>query len=185
LQLVKSLCPEQKIRYWCYDETRFGLKTIERRRITLSGVKAKGSVQWIRKAFWLYGAVDPMYGDAFFLKFSHLDANCFEYYLTQLSNAFPDYLNIMQMDSASAHTAGGITFPTNVIPWFQPPHCPELNPPERLWKFIKDDLAWHLFDDFEQLHSAVDAKLATLSPCMIISLCAFPFIVDALSVANL
>lgn len=30
------------IRYWCQDETRLGLKTIEKRKITLQGVKPLG-----------------------------------------------------------------------------------------------------------------------------------------------
>ena len=38
-------------------ETRIGLKTIERKRITASGVKPLGKVQWNFKAYYLYGAV--------------------------------------------------------------------------------------------------------------------------------
>ncbi|WP_019487690.1 helix-turn-helix domain-containing protein [Kamptonema formosum] len=37
--------------YWCQDETRIGLKTIERKRITALGVKPIGKVQWNFKAY--------------------------------------------------------------------------------------------------------------------------------------
>ncbi|MBW4610012.1 MAG: transposase [Hassallia sp. WJT32-NPBG1] len=30
--------------------------------------------------------------------------------------------------------------PENIIPIFQPPHSPELNPIERFWEFIKSKL---------------------------------------------
>ena len=49
----------QNIRYFVKDESRFRLKTIEGRRITLKGVKPVGEWQWQFQAFWLYGAVEP------------------------------------------------------------------------------------------------------------------------------
>jgi hypothetical protein len=64
------------VRYWCYDETRFGLKTIPRRLITLPGAKPLAPVQWQFKAFYLYGAVEPLTGESFFLEFSHHDSDC-------------------------------------------------------------------------------------------------------------
>ena len=45
------------LKYWCQDETRIGLKTIKRKKITARGVKAIGLVQWNFKAYYLYGAV--------------------------------------------------------------------------------------------------------------------------------
>ncbi|WP_179198108.1 hypothetical protein [Nostoc sp. T09] len=42
----------QNIRYFVQDESRFGLKTIEGRKITLAGVKPIGEWQWQFKAFW-------------------------------------------------------------------------------------------------------------------------------------
>src|SRR6476469_7840115 len=47
----------KKFLFWCSDETRLGLHTIQRRRITLFGVKPVGKHQWKFKCFWLYGAV--------------------------------------------------------------------------------------------------------------------------------
>jgi hypothetical protein len=43
------------LKYWCQDETRIGLKTIERKKITARGVKPIGLVQWSFKAYYLYG----------------------------------------------------------------------------------------------------------------------------------
>jgi hypothetical protein len=55
------------VKYWSQDETRIGLKTIERKRITALGVKPKGKVQGNFKAFYLYGAVAPKTGESFWL----------------------------------------------------------------------------------------------------------------------
>jgi hypothetical protein len=52
------------LKYWCQDETRLGLKTIERKKITAIGVKPIGKVQWNFKAYYLYGAVAPQTGES-------------------------------------------------------------------------------------------------------------------------
>ena len=36
----------QKVRFFCGDETRLGLKTISGRKITARGIKPIGKVQW-------------------------------------------------------------------------------------------------------------------------------------------
>jgi len=56
----------KRLRYWCQDETRFGLKTIQRRRLTLKGIKPIGRMQWQYKTFYLYGVVEPQSGESFF-----------------------------------------------------------------------------------------------------------------------
>ncbi len=66
----------KRLRYWCQDETRFGLKTIQRRRLTLKGIKPVGKVQWQYKTFYLYGVVEPKSGESFFFEFCHLDTIC-------------------------------------------------------------------------------------------------------------
>ena len=59
----------KKVSFWCFYETRIGLHTITRRKITLSGVKPEGKKQMSFQYFWLYGAVEPQGGRSFFLSF--------------------------------------------------------------------------------------------------------------------
>jgi hypothetical protein len=44
--LVDYLGGQQRVRYWCQDETRLGLKTLTGRKLTLKGVKPIGIVGW-------------------------------------------------------------------------------------------------------------------------------------------
>jgi len=44
---------KRPLRYWSQDETRLGLKTIERRKVTAYGVKPIGKVQWKFVAYYL------------------------------------------------------------------------------------------------------------------------------------
>jgi hypothetical protein len=83
------------LKYWCQDETRIGLKTIERKKITARGVKPIGLVQWNFKAYYLYGAVAPQTGENFWLEFSHLDGQCFQIFLDNLAAEYPEHLNVV------------------------------------------------------------------------------------------
>ena len=60
-------------------------------------------------------------------------------------------------------SAQRLTMPANVRLVCLPPYCPELSPIERVWRDLKDDLAWHQFlsvdaqqDDVAQLLRACD-----------------------------
>jgi transposase len=171
--------------YWCEDESRFGLKTIERRRITARGIQPIGIHQWVFETFWLYGAVEPKTGASFFWEFSHLDSLCFERYLEYFSEAYPNQMHLMQVDNSGAHTAVELHVPDNIILLFQPPYAPQLNPIERVWRYLKDRLAWQLWFNRAELVREVEFYLRQLSRSIVASLTGWDFILDALSVAGI
>lgn len=172
------------MRYFVQDESRFGLKTLIGRLITACGIKPIGQWQWLFKAFWLYGAVEPATGEAFLLQFSHVDTQCYQRFLDEFSKAYPNTLNILQVDNGRFHTSKDLIVPENVILLFQPPYCPELNPIERLWEHLKADLKWASFKSLELLQAKVDQLLAELTTQVIASITGYPFILDALSALN-
>ncbi|WP_219335947.1 transposase [Chroococcidiopsis thermalis] len=114
--------------------SRFGLKTIERRLLTGFGVKPIGIGQWKLENYYLYGIVEPTTGCRFFYEFSHLDTTCFQAFLELFSQTYPKDFHIIQLDNGSFHKADDLTVPDNMLLLFQPSHCPELNPIERLWQ---------------------------------------------------
>ncbi|MGK7897639.1 MAG: transposase [Xenococcus sp. (in: cyanobacteria)] len=67
---------------------------------------------------------------------------------------------------------------------FQPPYCPELNPIERLWEYLKADLKWSSFQSLEQLQEKVEQLLADLTPKVVAFITGYSFILDALSIVN-
>jgi hypothetical protein len=71
--------------------------------LTAYGIKPIGKWQWLFKAFWLYGAVEPSTGESFFLQFSHVDTECFQRFLDEFSQVYPDSLNIIQVDNGRFH----------------------------------------------------------------------------------
>ncbi len=135
--MVKHFAPGRQVRYFCQDESCFGLKTLLGRRITLQGVKPVMPVQWQQDNFWLHGAVELSTREHFLYRFSHLDSVCFEQFIKLFGDAFPETLNLLHLDQASAHIVSIFTWPNNVTPIFQPSHSPELNSIERVWQELK------------------------------------------------
>nr|WP_290228440.1 IS630 family transposase [Trichocoleus desertorum] len=175
---------KRPIRYFASDESGFGLHTLIGRLITACGVKPIGAWEYFFKAFWLYGAAEPATGASFFLQFSHVDTECYQRFLDEFSQAYPDSLNIVQVDNGRFHKGQGLVVPENIILLFQPPYCPELNPVERLWEHLKADLKWASFKTLAQLQTKVDQLLAELTPEEVASITGYPFILDALSALN-
>ena len=175
---------ERPIRYFAQDESRFGLHTLMGRLITACGIKPIGQWQWLFKAFWLYGAVEPATGESFFLQFSHVDTECYQRFLNEFSKAYPDSLNLLQVDNGRFHKGKALVVPENILLLFQPPYCPELNPIERLWEHLKASLKWAAFKTLDHLQVKVDQLLTELTPQVIASLTGYSFILDALSALN-
>jgi len=147
--------------------------------LTLSGVKPIGSVQWKRDNFYLYGVVEPLTGESFFYEFSHLDSTCFQEFINMVSAFFRDSLIIMQMDQGKIHQSSMLDWPENIIPIFQPPYSPELNPIERFWQHLKAQLKWHNCRCLDELRSLLKKALEEITPEAISSLTGWNFITTA------
>jgi len=140
-------------------------------------------VQWEREAYYLYGLVEPQTGESFFYEFSHLDTECFEEYLKQFSQQYPKDIHIWQLDNGSFPKAKRLKVPDNILLLFQPSHCPELNPIERLWEHLKGLLSWALFSNLDALRVQVSKHLSSFTKEVIDSLAGWDYILQALSVA--
>jgi hypothetical protein len=65
LEFITPNPAKNGLKYWCLDQTRIGLKTIESKKNPALGFKPIGKVQWSFKAYYLYNAVAPQRGDSF------------------------------------------------------------------------------------------------------------------------
>jgi transposase len=169
------------VRVFSQDESRFGLLTVRRRRLTASGVPPVGPVQHVFEWFYVYGAVAPTTGERFFLELPYLNAETFQIFIEAFAAAFPESLNLLLLDNSGAHTALRLQWPENVHAVWWPPYCPELNPLERVWRDVKDDLAWEQFADLPaQLHSVGDLLQAYDAPTLQ-ALTGYRSLVDAIN----
>jgi putative transposase len=72
-----------------------------------------------------------------------------------------------------------------VILLFQPAYSPEVNPIERLWGYVKEQLKWLRFEQIEELRDGLPKELKKLTLEVIASLKGWQFILEAISVANI
>src|SRR5919204_2777818 len=87
--------PTQPVRVFCQDESRLGLHLPVRRRLTGYGVKPLQVVEPLYEYYWLYAAVEPTTGEAFWWELPRLDADCFMVFLDQFARQYPQSLNIV------------------------------------------------------------------------------------------
>lgn len=174
----------KKIRFFCQDETRIGLKTISGRRITSRGVKPIGKVQWKFQATYIYGVVEPETGEHFFYEFTHLNSQCFQIFLELVAQRFPDSVLIIQLDNGRFHKAKKLKIPKNIILMFQPSHTLESNPMEQVWQYVKRGLRWELPKNLDELRSLISKQLEQLTKEVIKSIVGRAYILEAISVVS-
>jgi transposase len=169
------------VRVFSQDESRFGLLTVRRRRLTTRGVQPIGTVQHVFEWFYVYGAVAPTTGERFFLELPYLNAVSFQLFLDAFAEAFSDSLNILLLDNSGTHTSQRLTIPANVRLVFLPPYCPELNPIERVWRDLKDDVAWQQFLNVDAQQDAVSQLLQAYDAPTLQSLTGYTYLVEAVN----
>lgn len=82
------------------DESRFGLMTVLRRAITLTGVKPVGPYQHRFIYHYCYSLVEPMLGDHFFVTAPQVNTLYFEYMLQEFAFHEPEVYKIVFRDKA-------------------------------------------------------------------------------------
>jgi len=102
-----------------------------------------------------------------------------------VSEQFKQDLLILQLDNGGFHKAKRLQVPNNIILMFQPPHCPELNPIEQVWQYLKRRLRWCLPTTLDQLHQQLRERLEGLTPQTVASITGRQSILEALSVAEI
>jgi transposase len=162
------------VRVFSQDESRLGLLTVRRRRLTAHGVQPIGVIQHTFEWFYVYGAVAPATGERCFLELPYLNADMFQLFVDAFAQAFPDSLNILRLDNSGAHTAQRLRWPKKVRCVWLPPYGPELNPIERLWREQP-------FTDLETQQDLVSQLLQAYEASTLQSLTSYRYVVDAIN----
>jgi transposase len=168
------------VRVFRQDESRVGLLTI-RRRLTAGGVQPVGLIQHVFEGFSVDGAVAPTTGERVFLELPYVNADTLQLLLDAFGHAFPDSLHILLLDNSGAHTAQRLRWPENVRCVWLPPYGPELNPLARVWRDLKDDLAWLQCIDLDVQQAHVGDLLQGYDAPTLQALTGYPYLVKAIN----
>ena len=125
------------------------------------------------KNFWLYTAVNPRTGDEFSLELPEVNADMMTTYLAHFRTAFPSSPLILVMDQAGWHKAKDLSVPEGITLVFLPPYSPELNPIERLWRWLRLHVCRNrLFHSLDDVEAALFAAWSKFTLSFLRQLCA-------------
>jgi putative transposase len=124
--------------------------------------------------------VAPTTGERFFLDLPYLHAAKVPLFIDAFAHAFPDSLKILLLANSGAHTAQRLRWPENVRYVWLPPDCPELSPLERVWRDLKDALAWCQCPDLDAPQADVGDLLRAYDATALHSLTGYAYLVAAI-----
>lgn len=123
------------------------------------------------KNFYLYSSVDPSSGKNFILLMPNVDTACMNVFLEELAEEIKEDF-ILIMDGAGWHKSKDLIVPKNIQIILLPPYCPELNPVERLWRFIKDNTIKNkVFETLKNLEDEVCEFTKNLTKEVVLGIC--------------
>ena len=136
--LKDSPRPCQKIEVWFQDKARFGQQGTITRVWALRGSRPRVVRQ--TKYEWLYviGAVCPGTGQTVGLLSPSINTNIINVFFEQFGKETnPNVHVVMVWDKAGFHTSKDLKVPENVTIAPLPAYCPELNPVENMWHYLR------------------------------------------------
>ncbi len=151
-----------------------------RRVLTLRGVKPVLPYQHRFENFYLFGAFSPLTGHSFLLELPNCNTQGFQLYLNEFSKQQDQEFKIIVLDNGAFHHSKSLVLPHNIALLFLPPYSPELNPAEKVWYYLKDQLANLLFKTLDELSDKLQQIIqTTLLPNTIISISSFNYYINA------
>ncbi len=124
----------------------------------------------------------PASGEDFTLVLPLVNAAAMTLFLVRFAATLPDHVHaVMVVDGAGWHDPRALDIPDNVSLVLLPPYCPELNPVERIWLYLRERfLSLRLLHDTEAIIEAccIAWNQLVAEPGRIKSLCDYPWIAE-------
>ncbi|WP_082537541.1 MULTISPECIES: IS630 family transposase [unclassified Aureimonas] len=165
---------------WFQDEARVGQKGRTGHRWWLRGKRPPGLCDKRFASAYLFGAVRPATGDAFALVIPHVSTAAMSVFLAEFAATIaPGRHVVMVLDQAGWHGAKALVVPGKITLVPLPPYCPDLNPVERIWLYLRERFLSHRL--LADLDAVMDAschawKALTADPNRVRSLTAYPYL---------
>ena len=166
-KMMKLEIPAQKqVSLWVYDEMRYGLHPLLRKMWSLIGTRVIAPVNRRFKWGYVFGAISVEGGQSEFLYTDGVSKEVDKYFIEQISKNDPDKIHIIIGDGAGFHHKEGLNYddeiPQNVRMLTLPPYSPELNPIEKLWDIVKDDICTVNWPSLKELEDKMTEKLQSI-----------------------
>jgi transposase len=166
------------VRVFFMDEARFGQQGTTTRLWAPRGSPPTAVKQTRYEWLYLFAAVEPASGESVALQSPSANTRVMDVFLTMLARVLgPQDHAVLILDGAGWHKSKKLRVPAQVTILHLPPYSPELNPVERLWAYLRSHyLANRAYDDYQHLLDAGAQAWQQLTPELLRSLCACPYL---------
>ena len=142
---------------WWQDEARVGQQGTLTYVWADKGSRPRAPRDQRHSSAYLFGAVCPGRGTGAALVLPFASTEAMNAHLAEISTQVaPDAHAVLVLDGAGWHQAGGrLRLPSNISLLALPPYCPELNPVENIWEFLRANyLSNRVFDTYNAILDA-------------------------------
>jgi transposase len=138
---------------WFSDEARIGQKNKITRRWARRGTRPSAPHDQRTASAYIFGAICPQQGKGAALVLPGCDTEAMNLHLEQIAaEVAPGHHAVLILDQAGWHTSKRLAVPSNITLVALPPKCPELNPVENIWQFMRDNwLSNRVFASYDAL----------------------------------
>ena len=138
---------------WWQDEARVGQKNGITRRWARRGSRPSAPKDQRTQSAYIYGACRPAEGKAAGLVLPRCNTEGMTLHLAEIAaTVAPGAHAVLLLDQAGWHGSGALIVPPNITLMPLPSKCPELNPVENIWQFMRDNwLSNRIFKSYDDI----------------------------------
>ena len=142
-----------QIELWFADEARIGQKNKITRRWARRGTRPSAPHDQRTASTYIFGAICPREGKGAALVLPACNTQAMNLHLAEIATEVtPGRHAVLLLDQAGWHMSHRLVVPSNMTLMPLPPKCPEFNPVENIWQFMRDNwLSNRVFTSSENL----------------------------------
>ncbi|MGA8435750.1 MAG: IS630 family transposase [Methyloceanibacter sp.] len=142
-----------KIEIWFQDEARIGQKNKITRRWAKRGTRPSAPRDQRTASTYIFGAICPKQGKGAALILPACNTEAMNLHLVEIAKAVaPGAHAVLLVDQAGWHLSARLLIPANITIIPLPPKCPELNPVENIWQYMRDNwLSNRVFKSYDDI----------------------------------
>jgi transposase len=160
-----------------FDEARFGTHSKLGHGWFKKGSRTPVKVKIGFQNFYLYSAVNPNSGEDFTLILPKVNTDCMNIFLEKIAEQYKNIPITIVMDGAGWHKSKGLIIADSIEIIYLPPYCPELNPVERLWLYLKQNTIKNkIYETLGDLEETISKFILTLKQSEIKDICSVNYL---------
>jgi transposase len=139
-EIARGDAAGRPIEVWFADEARIGQKNKITRRWARRGTRPSAPRDQRTASAYIFGAICPRQGKGAALVLPRCNSAAMTLHLAEIARAVtPGAHAVLMLDQAGWHRSDKLVVPANITLLPLPPKCPELNPVENVWQYLREN----------------------------------------------